>query len=411
MEHQDIKDRLSLFYENMDAGFGLTHWTYDAGGTLLDNNSYRPVPMEGFFQTNGCLEYAVEYGKSRRLPLLLGAPLGLMWCAAFEYQEDVLYRIHVLGPCFTNTISQDSIKKVASQRQIPLSFRSGFIEVMSSIPVVSSANMTRIALMLHQTITGEKLPQEEVVNQSLHRLDEQSELAEASQQIEAARKDRHNTYMGEQALLAAVRTGVMAPKAIENAGLNSDGVQVKGKDPLQQALVSVITFISLCTRAAIEGGLSPDRAYSTGDYYIQLAMDCNAVPELGEITDEMYREFITLVHDLKKKNDVSPVIRSCCDYIELHAEDDLPLEYLAKRSGYTEYYLSRKFKSEVGISVNEYINKTRVERAKTLLVSTNDDMQALSERLHFGTRSYFALTFKKYAGMSPSEYRKQNQKK
>ncbi len=140
-------------------------------------------------------------------------------------------------------------------------------------------------------------------------------------------------------------------------------------------------------------------------------MDAASIPDLGEISDEMYREFISLVHECRQKDDISAVIRSCCDYIELHAEEELPLDYLAKRSGYAEYYLSRKFKSEVGASISEYINEKRVDRAKVLLVSTTKDIQSIGEQLHFGSRSYFALTFKKYAGMSPSDYRKEHQKK
>ncbi len=181
-------------------------------------------------------------------------------------------------------------------------------------------------------------------------------------------------------------------------------------NPSDQAKISVIVFASLATRAAIEGGITPDRAYSIGDYYIQQAMDAKTITDLHAVSREMYNEFIRTVHENKKNSNLTPAIASCADYISMHTEDDLSLEYLAKRSGYTEYYLSRKFKTEIGTSINEYINQQKIEHAKVLLVTTNADLQSISDRLHFGTRSYFTLTFKKLAGISPSEYRKEHKK-
>lgn len=94
----------------------------------------------------------------------------------------------------------------------------------------------------------------------------------------------------------------------------------------------------------------------------------------------------------------------------MNTEEDFDISDLAARAGYTEYYLSRKFKEETGVSLNNYINIARVERAKLLLTITDDSIQEIADRLHFCTRSYFSEAFRKFTGTSPAKYRKDGQK-
>lgn len=117
-----------------------------------------------------------------------------------------------------------------------------------------------------------------------------------------------------------------------------------------------------------------------------------------------------MVHKGRNNPKLTKQIQSCSDYIELHAEEKISISALAKRVGYADYYLSRKFKEETGESVNTYIKIVRIERAKLLLSTTRLSIQEISERLCFGTRSFFDDTFKKIAGVTPAAYREQNQK-
>ena len=90
---------------------------------------------------------------------------------------------------------------------------------------------------------------------------------------------------------------------------------------------------------------------------------------------------------------MSKQIQDCCAYIELHAEEEIPIDQLAKRFGYAEYYLTKKFKREMHTSLTNYIKYVRIERAKLLLTTTG-----LS-------RSYFGRVFREVVGCSPLEYR------
>ena len=64
----------------------------------------------------------------------------------------------------------------------------------------------------------------------------------------------------------------------------------------------------------------------------------------------------------------------------------------------------------MGVSLNTYIKIVKIERAKMLLSTTQTSIQQISEELSFGTRSFFAETFKSIVGMTPAAYRKKHQR-
>jgi len=66
---------------------------------------------------------------------------------------------------------------------------------------------------------------------------------------------------------------------------------LRERNALYRTKMSVTVFISLVTRAAIEGGLSPDEAYLLGDEYIQNLHDALTMEEIGRITLSMYDDF------------------------------------------------------------------------------------------------------------------------
>lgn len=69
-------------------------------------------------------------------------------------------------------------------------------------------------------------------------------------------------------------------------------------------------------------------------------------------------------------------------------------------------YLSRVFKQEMGIGISEYMNRLRVEQAARLLRETDIRVAQAAEKVGIEDARYFSSLFKRYAGTSPSLYRK-----
>ena len=93
-------------------------------------------------------------------------------------------------------------------------------------------------------------------------------------------------------------------------------------------------------------------------------------------------------------------------YIREHLADSLTLATISRIVNYNEAYISRLFKQTNGMGLSEYISHERINKAKTLLTSTNDSMQSIATATGFDTSQYFSIVFKKTTGVSPSEYRR-----
>ena len=91
-------------------------------------------------------------------------------------------------------------------------------------------------------------------------------------------------------------------------------------------------------------------------------------------------------------------------------EQELKLPELAKQVGYSEYYLSRKFKKEMGISISTYIKYVRVEHSKMMLVSSGAPISQIADDLHFASSSHYSESFREVTGKTPKQYRIENQK-
>ena len=178
------------------------------------------------------------------------------------------------------------------------------------------------------------------------------------------------------------------------------------ENPLRNAQIACTTFAAICTRAAIEGGLSTTLSYSLGDAYIKSLFLARSLSEVSDIKNKMYIDFIRRVHACRTNPQYSKMVQGSCDYIELHLSETLNIETLASRLGYAKYYLSTCFKKETGCSVNDYIKFARVERAKVLLSTTDIPIEKIAEQVGFSSRNFFAATFKRCVGKTPAEYRK-----
>lgn len=395
-----VEQNMELFEQLVSCGSNIYTWCYDAEGQLLHSNCPDEVLFATAFANFGCKEKMLAYGRKGSLPVVLGTAMGLIWGADFEQKDGVLYRAHVIGPAFFYDVSMRDIENGFShyaKLEISLAWKYQFMNALPKIPVAQNIVFSRYLLMLHCCLIGEKLEASSLNMQ---------EAGGEAMLPKGERRDRHKVWMAEQALLQMVRVGDLNYKtAMSNSILISSGVPVRGSDPLRQAKTSITVFTSIVCRAAIEGGLSPEQAYALGDSYIQSAERATEYSELAAIPPLMYDDFVRRVHQCRTNPKLSSQVQKCCDYIEMHLDSQVRAKDLALLVGYTEYYLTRKFKEETGCCVSDYVKFAKIERAKVLLTSTEQTVQQISEQLGFSTRSYFSQVFREIVGCAPLEYR------
>lgn len=103
----------------------------------------------------------------------------------------------------------------------------------------------------------------------------------------------------------------------------------------------------------------------------------------------------------------SEILKSVFDYINSHLATQIHLTEAAEYIGISCTYLSTIFKKEIGRNFIEYVNILKVEQAKKML-QKGIFVYEVSDALGFENCTYFSKVFKKYSGLSPDVYRKQN---
>ena len=110
-----------------------------------------------------------------------------------------------------------------------------------------------------------------------------------------------------------------------------------------------------------------------------------------------------------KEEKILDLISNAKNYIDQHLCDtDLTADSVALSMDYNATYLNRIFKSQYAISMKEYINISRVELAKKLLIETNLSTLEISSKLGLENSNYFYTFFKKHTGSTPNQYRIDN---
>ncbi len=406
----NINERIRFFLELMSCSQNLSYWQFDPHSfeVLETTSPYRDDPsfIRLTFGDEKRFQAISAYGEAQNSPLISYNGVDLCWATIFEYENGKVSRLHVLGPVYNSDISVKAIEKELDRHYMSQRFRRRAINLLAGQPVLSATRFWPYVQMLHYTVNEEK------VGIDAFRYDSSNapKPKKASSLIpEDNPKDvsiHAGVYQSQAELFAKIERGdINYAGALNNAVSKASYGSSSFSTPSEKSNAYAIKFITLSVQAAIRGGLAPVIAYSVGDYYETQIAQTQSLAEKKNILDKMFEDFVRRVHKLKQRNDISSPIRTCCDYISLHIYDVIDLEKMASVIGYTKYYLSRKFKQEMGVSIWDYINERKVEEAKLLLADPNLTIQDVADKLNYCSRSYFSEVFKNITGQWPSSFR------
>ena len=92
-------------------------------------------------------------------------------------------------------------------------------------------------------------------------------------------------------------------------------------------------------------------------------------------------------------------------YLSMHYAENITLDKLAQLFNINKFYLQKLFKLHMGLSPNEYLIHTRLNRAKQLLRSTSRPINQIAMDVGINNIGHFINLFKKYEGSTPNTYR------
>lgn len=99
------------------------------------------------------------------------------------------------------------------------------------------------------------------------------------------------------------------------------------------------------------------------------------------------------------------IVCQAMEYIEAHSAGDVSLSTVAAHVHLSPAYLSRIFNKKVGTRFSDFVAMARLKTAKQRLEQSLETIDQIANELGFSSSSYFSSVFKKYEGVTPSEYR------
>ena len=96
------------------------------------------------------------------------------------------------------------------------------------------------------------------------------------------------------------------------------------------------------------------------------------------------------------------------EFIDKNPGMHFSLDMLASDAGYSRYFFCRLFKEVVGESPINYVNKSKINHAKRMLLETDKSVKEIMTECGFENESHFFKLFKRNVGMSPLSFREKN---
>ena len=313
----------------------------------------------------------------------------------------------VIGPSAYAAMTEETVAGLLYDNNVPNKHQDGWRTYLAQLPVVPKLRLLHAGMLAHYLLHREPLDFTDVLEYN-HTYEPRFLITDSVELDVASRREEGKFHMDpakEQMMIGHIRNGnktalleMLNAFSAEEAGVLSKRSRLRSQKNLSYCA------ITLATRAAVEGGLNAETAYTLSDLYIQHIEELREIKHVELALHDAMLEFADRVAASKRRN-VSRPVAACQNYIADHLYEPLPLEKLASAAGLHANYLSQLFKRETGIPISLYIQRERVEEAKKLLSLTDEPISRICARLAFADQTYFNKVFKRHAGVTPKQYR------
>ncbi|MFT4416236.1 response regulator transcription factor [Fredinandcohnia humi] len=109
--------------------------------------------------------------------------------------------------------------------------------------------------------------------------------------------------------------------------------------------------------------------------------------------------------DIWKSNQVEKILTKAKEYIDARFSESLTLEEVAEYVELSPFYFSKIFKDRLGVTFIDYVTTVRINHAKKEMLDPSKSLKEICYSIGYRDPNYFSRVFKKYTGLSPTEYR------
>ncbi|MGL6201218.1 MAG: helix-turn-helix domain-containing protein [Lachnospiraceae bacterium] len=361
-------------------------------------------------EKNKCIAYdqdsdffrvIMDTAKKKNEPVIFMEEIKIFY-GAFKDNHN---RFFIWGPASLESL--DKIQLVAYRHKHNIS-DANFAIQKSTYEVLS--NIMAIAYFYY---TGERIHEEEILidwrNEDEKYIASPAEM-ERYHQEKSEMNRIHNSIEYENKYISAVEQGDITAmkKIMQINSLEVEGIGVVAESTTKQMEYLCVSSVLLVSRAAIRGGLNPELAYDLSDVYMQKIEKSKTIEEMAFVSTKMQLDYTERVHQAQCRKRGNIYVEKSKDYIINHLRKPFRVQEIAEALKVNRSYLSRIFKEQQGMTIQEYIVKERCIHAANMLKYTDYSIAVIAEYFCFSTQSHFGKQFRTIYSVTPREYRREN---
>ncbi len=190
--------------------------------------------------------------------------------------------------------------------------------------------------------------------------------------------------------------------AIKNQQINVPQISSNSLRNFKNLMIANVAYT--CSHA-IRGGLSREIAMRLSDYYIRQVEVMKSTNEIIVLFGKMYLDYAKQVEACGVPASDSILVNRILKEIKEHLYENITPAMIGEHLKMSVPHICRSFKKETGKTLTKYINEKKVAEVKRLIEGTELPFSHIASELGFSSQNYLQYIFKKYTGISLSEYR------
>lgn len=311
----------------------------------------------------------------------------------------------LVGPFVRTEFDDSKIQTTLMNNHIPASYAASIKLYYSAFPLISSTYVRNAIIAFIRAFSGKG------VDFSYYRLRNTTVNIALPRQTHVESLDYsalHQRYDLENNFLRMIEVGDTENVMFAYRGMSLlDMKQNRYVNAVYQDPITGLSMLrALARKAAERGGASLIEIHEITQRAVQRIYASKNAQEQIKHSEAMIFELTDAVRRSKLSiGRYPPPIRKVVDHIQLNYSQKIPMTYLSELSGFTESYLSRTFKKEVGSTITQYIEILRCKKAAEMLEISQTAIQEISSYVGYEDNNYFSKVFKKQYGITPTEYR------
>lgn len=322
----------------------------------------------------------------------------------FFYPYEEKNELITIGPYFNKPVDEKYWQELTEQHNLTISNIQHLKSFIYGMPVINTnlhiiSTIGNIVSYINPDATPFSVQYHDLSNEMKTGI-----LYQPKTDFDAYSRKVEQRYRTEKELLQHISAGDRKAALEAARKFISAPFEPRLTSTLREQKSLLITANTLFRKAIEPNEIHPIFLHEISSKFVNYIENALSETALDQLYEKMIREYCLLVKT-KSTKQYSHCVRQTLYFIDFNLDAKINLSDLAEKYNVSVPYLSNLFKKEVGTTIIKYINKLRIERAKTLLNSSSLSIQDIAIHVGIYDHNYFTKVFKKEVGVAPTDFR------